>query len=1179
MLGGVIRRRPWLVIAAWIIIVAILAPYAGRLDQVMKTQTTELLPEKVESVRAEKELSRLYNETGAQRMQADYLVLVHNVTVSLEAYKKLKEPYYDATSRVNGAVLSWIDIVARVESNISSGVSQGLNGSMQLLQAAISVSEGYRAFQNSTMSLAQLVGAVDTAYAQIGRAAKSISANSSRLVNASRAIAIACQYQEAEARALVDVVRAEALLEAYTGAYQNGTLTPADIMRVVELSNLSSQGLPPLTPELVALVYNYTLSIGGPQAFNNTVALELARQIALQALNESISGIPQDLQPMLNAAHNALKAAVSQLPDLRGVVLQQDPAAGQLALLQIVTQTLEQVEPETARGIASSMAAGSDPGLLLAIANATLQAGCRPEEALNATIKAVASLFESEGVPPDTALVLAQSALHGDLSPSLLVEAAIAVVESNAPHPEQVEALAPLLLHMVPELDPDASGLLAVEPLRTSAAAAIVLKLRNATSDPAELAKSLASAGQSPEAITARAYIMLLNSTRGPEAAGLAEALLRAGLLGAGRNEILRNATVLAPLLASKGVDAEQARALLESAARVLEGEADRSEVVNQLVEAALERAWPEIVERLKGLLVEKDLNGFIVLYTPGAGADPISQLTVLRDSIAGALERSGYKGAIVLRGGTEFMTYEMREAALRDVKRSDRMSMVFVIVVMAIVLESIAAVFLPFIGIGFGIISSLAIAYFLAKTGIIDVTTHSRTIMYATGLGLGIDYAVYVSKSFREAASRGLDSRGAAEEAFRRSLRPVIAGATTAMIGFGSMLLAGEFSFISSIGATVPLTILMVMLASITFIPALLAYVGEKKWFWWPRNPYEAKHSNKEAPPRVGRAITRLSGLLLAASIVLGVASYLVVANYRGSYDLSLNLPEDTESYSFLRLFNKYYDPGVLYPVYIIASSPDKAVEINETVSRLDCVARTRIDEALEGRVVFAYMRVNPMSYEGVSCAREIRDAAHSVDKQSLVGGFSAANLDLKEEITSVFYHRVYPVAVTLMFLTMLAAYGGIATALGAVLSVVFAAYLGSALTILFYEHVKGLPVLWYLPVITFTAVLGVGMDYNSFYLARAREECSRDCSRDAVARSISRGTPLVLGLSVIMASAYLGLALSKTPGMASMGLALMLGVLGAGLLSSTLLTPPLITLLGGRAWWPKNPGERRER
>ncbi|MCE4628008.1 MAG: MMPL family transporter, partial [Desulfurococcales archaeon] len=652
-------------------------------------------------------------------------------------------------------------------------------------------------------------------------------------------------------------------------------------------------------------------------------------------------------------------------------------------------------------------------------------------------------------------------------------------------------------------------------------------------------------------------------------------ALLEAGLLGASRSEILQNATALAPILAAKGVDPEQARVLLASAAEILSGEATRSEVVRELVGRALEEAWPSIVERLRGLLVEKELNGFIILYVPAAGEDPISSLTKLRDAIRDALDRSGYTGAKVLRGGTEFMTYEMREAAIRDVKRSDRMSMVFVIIVMAIVLESIAAVFLPFIGIGFGIMTSLAIAYFLAKTGVIDVTTHSRTIMYATGLGLGIDYAVYVSKSFREAASKGLDSRSAAAEAFRRSLRPVIAGATTAMIGFGSMLLAGEFSFISSIGATVPLTILMVMLASITFIPALLAYVGETRWFWWPRNPYEAQQK-REAKPRAGAAVIKLSGVLLVVSILLGAASYAVVAGYQGSYDLSLNLPEDTESYAFLKLFNKYYDPGVLYPVYIIASSHEKAEEINKTVSSLDCVSRSRVDEALDGRVVFVYMKVNPMSYEGVSCASKIREAAHSVDAESLVGGFSAANLDLKQEITNVFYHKVYPVAITLMFLTMLAAYGGVVTAIGAVLSVVFAAYLGSALTILYYEYVKGLPVLWYLPVITFTAVLGVGMDYNSFYLARAREECGKECSRDAVARSISRGTPLVLGLSIIMASAYLGLALSKTPGMASMGLALMLGVLGAGLLSSTLLTPPLIALLGRWAWWPRRPGER---
>jgi len=105
----------------------------------------------------------------------------------------------------------------------------------------------------------------------------------------------------------------------------------------------------------------------------------------------------------------------------------------------------------------------------------------------------------------------------------------------------------------------------------------------------------------------------------------------------------------------------------------------------------------------------------------------------------------------------------------------------------------------------------------------------------------------------------------------------------------------------------------------------------------------------------------------------------------------------------------------------------------------------------------------------------------------------------------------------------------------------------------------------------VVFTAILGVGMDYNSFMVNRMREECERSCSRDAVLNAMGSTSVLVVGLSVIMTGAFSGLLAFSAPGFRGMGLALMFGVLLAGLLASLLFTPLVVSLLGRYAWWPK--------
>ena len=1172
---GVIRKRPWTIIAVWLIVVIIAGPLAASINDIVKTSEEEFLPPTSESIKAEKEMAKLRvgNETAAA---PGFMLVVSGVPVDIDSYHRLKAWYNGLKEEYsNASFSSWIDIVENIEVQSARGLDKGLNMSVQAVKGLLATSQTYNKLKTGINQTAGLLEASDRAYQGYWNAGTGLQAGLPLVERISESLNLSCNvFLPVIVKTYYDVIRSEALLEKLTDAYTNPPIDEVDVSIVVKASNITRAG--PLNPGIIYAVYNATLANGGPSNFNNTLAADLAMELAWQGLQST--GLPAEAQGLYNATAALWKATVAEMQDHRSIILgAPDTTTGQLQLLALLDQTMESLKPLLGKQIGDSILSQLPPqaaGLANYTVNSIVESNCT---VTNKTIPSIlAGFLESQGVNRAIAEKIAGDVVEGAFTKEKAARYAVETVVKYAESKgiEIPEPFINLLVNTLLEYDPNASGALE-GPQKYGVAAILTLE-----STRIDLSRNEVETLVKTKSLDEASYIatkLLLSRKAGTRIASFVDLLWERSLLGADNETILKEAPeILAEIAAQQGhnITKNEAEILASYAVMIVEGKLSYDDALEDLVNKTVVEAFDSVIEKIEGVLVERGGNGFLIGVSIDGGnlAEKASTAEHIKTRVLEGLKDVGYSNVKVLLDGNDYMSYEIREAAQRDIEKSDKLSMVFVIIILGLIMESIAAVFLPFIGIGFGLVVSLALAYLLGKYGVVDVTTHSRTIMFTTGLGLGIDYAAYVARRFREAAARGLNSREAAVEAYRKSLRPVLAGATTAMIGFGSMMLAWDFPFISSIGSNVPLTIFSVMIASITFIPALLAYVGETRWFWWPRHPI----ASADREPRfkgVGKFIASKPLVPLAIAVILAVFAGVVMTGFTGGYDFAINLPRDSEARRALDYINTNYDAGVLYPVYIVASSKEKASEIRASVKDLPCVAKAEVEDAYQDRVVKVVMSVYPMSKDGVECAKTLREKAHTIDPDSLVGGMAAVNLDLQNLINDRFYHRVYPVALTLMFLTFLAAYGGVVTALSAILAVVIAAYAGSALTILLFQDILGEEVMWYLPVIVFTAILGVGMDYNSFYIARAREECTRDCSREGVADSIALGTPTVLGLAAIMAGAYVGLALASSPGLSMMGTALIFGVLLAGINASLILTPPLIALLGRASWWPRYP------
>ncbi|KSW10715.1 hypothetical protein CF15_07990 [Pyrodictium occultum] len=615
---------------------------------------------------------------------------------------------------------------------------------------------------------------------------------------------------------------------------------------------------------------------------------------------------------------------------------------------------------------------------------------------------------------------------------------------------------------------------------------------------------------------------------------------------------------------------------------------------------------YPKLLRSSEGLLVSGDHHAFTVMGEPlGSTQDERAGNT----EAAGRLVEELLDSMHIAHGkvyvsGSDLLLSQVKKYAREDVEKTSRFSGIGTFIVLLVILESVFAVILPYVGIFLGLLVGGAIIYLAASHGIVSLDSQTHALMITTALGLGADYAAYLVHRFREEYAKLEDAREAARRALRRAGPAIVASALTVIIGFGSLLLGWEVGFLRRMGENIPVT---VAAASLTLVPALLALLGGRRWFWWPRRPSRERRVGRES--RVMRLLTRYEAPLFAVLALLIIVSGHYYVSFKGTHDMKLMLPESAPALQAFNVLSEEFAPGITDPVYVAAVLPHSVWEDNSTAAMLDglvdkiaevpgvykVLAPTRphgvkvsIGEAARsggrrltssgGRVavIQVILGVDPYSREGQEAVEEIHRVAHSYASSHgftvYVGGAPYGVLEMDELLHKLYYHRILPAAALLMILVFTVVFGSLVAAVVALTVIIGAAVMGIAASILLFQDLLGKPVLWFLNIVAMMAVLGVGMDYNSFFLARALEECHlTGCDpKKSVARAAGAVSLFIIGLSLVVTVAYASMMTASNTGMREMGFTLASTVLLAGLMASYLLTPLAISLLGRAAWWP---------
>ncbi|MEU5323878.1 MMPL family transporter [Streptomyces sp. NPDC021056] len=513
----------------------------------------------------------------------------------------------------------------------------------------------------------------------------------------------------------------------------------------------------------------------------------------------------------------------------------------------------------------------------------------------------------------------------------------------------------------------------------------------------------------------------------------------------------------------------------------------------------------------------------------------------------------------------------------------------------------SLAAAALPIGMAVFGL--TVGVATMTVLAGVTEVPTFAPVLGSMVGLGVGIDYALFVLARHREYLACGLDPQAAAGRAVATAGRPVVFAGGTVVVSILGLAVA-NVPFMTVGGVAVSVVVLTMVLASVTLLPAFLGAAGPRlaragrigralqtrKLGRLARRRHEAAGAGRAAgwrrwighvsrhpvPYAVGAA-----GLLLTATLpVLG---------------LRVGLPDDgslPQSHTERRAYDlvaEGFGPGTNGPL-VIAADPagdrgvvDRLVTTVAADPGVASVAPTHIDRATGIATLVVFPTTSPQDKATADTIARLRTdvlpaAIGHGPATAHVGGAAASLSDVGQR-TSQRLPAFVAAVLAMSFLLLMLVFRSILVPLKAVLLNLLSIGASYGIMVAVFQWGWGgaligleatVPIVSFIPMFLFTILFGLSMDYEVFLLSRVREEYLRTGDNGtAIVEGISRTARIITSAALIMVAVFLSFAVAEDPSTKMFGLGLATAIFIDATVVRMVLVPATMTLLGRTNWW----------
>ena len=497
---------------------------------------------------------------------------------------------------------------------------------------------------------------------------------------------------------------------------------------------------------------------------------------------------------------------------------------------------------------------------------------------------------------------------------------------------------------------------------------------------------------------------------------------------------------------------------------------------------------------------------------------------------------------------------------------------------VLLITFGSVIASGLPIATALFGLGISSALIGVLAAA--IDTPDWAASVAAMIGIGVGIDYALLILTRFRTALARGLEPRAATSEAIGTAGRSVLVAGTTVVISLLGLFVVG-LPYLYGVALAAILSVLVVMAAAVTLLPALLGFAGTRvNRLRVPFTGRPAADPSRSPAARWSRAVQRRPWVALTAGVLVLLALASPVTGLQIGYPDQGNDAADTTTRQAYDLVVRGFGPGANGPLVLAAETGDRAALERlpadlAAVPGVAAVSPVSYNRAGDAAVLTVTPATSPQAAATESLVERLRER---VPPGVHVGGATASTLD-QSDATASRLPLFIGTVVGLSMLLLLVAFRSLAVALkAAVLNLLSVATAYGIVALVadggWAGQLVGIdtatPVAPFIPVMMFAVLFGLSMDYEVFLLSRVRE--AFDGGRDtaaAVTEGLTRTARVITAAAAIMVAVFGAFALSDNVALMLIGIGMASAILVDATIVRMVLVPAVMQLLGDRSWW----------
>jgi putative drug exporter of the RND superfamily len=594
---------------------------------------------------------------------------------------------------------------------------------------------------------------------------------------------------------------------------------------------------------------------------------------------------------------------------------------------------------------------------------------------------------------------------------------------------------------------------------------------------------------------------------------------------------------------------------------------------------------------------VSKD--GTIAYASVSWSVDPSSLDTAYLNRLNKAVAPARQAGLQVEYGGGAGQIGQVT----RDLK-SEVIGLSCALVLLLFMFGSVIAAAIPLVSAIFSVGAGLSLLGVLASAT--TFPTSAPTIATLLGLGVAVDYGLFLVARHREQMDTGMDVVASAAHAEGTSGAAIVVAGSTVVVSILGLYVAGV-TFVGSLGLAAAIVVTIAMLAALTLVPAFMgAARGNVRSLAARLRARRAGLSGQEQAARTaaatreqhehsafarwGRKVSERPWPWAVASVaVLVILSIPLFSITLGQPDNGTNPTSDSSRRAY-DLLSDGFGVGINGPLAVVVTLPKQSSSDNKSLltTMASDVAKTTgvasvtpavINSAGTTAVFNAIPTTRPQAAATADLVNRLRDDVLPKEHAtSYVTGTTAGTVDFTERITSrILWLILAVVAIAFLLLTMAFRSVVIATkaailnllSIGAAYGVIVAIFEWGWGASLIGVHTT-LPIPAYVPMLVFAIVFGLSMDYEVFLLSRVHEAwvVTHDAER-SVAIGIGGTARVITTAAAIMVVVFASFVLDPDPTVKMLAIGMAFAVLIDASLVRMILVPSVMTLLGARAWW----------